>query len=53
MSLMEIAESARSLWVLWLMILFLGIIFWVFRPSKRQAMDDHAHIPLRDEEEEK
>jgi cytochrome c oxidase cbb3-type subunit 4 len=45
-------ETVRSLWVVWLMIIFVGIVAWAFWPSRRQQrkMDDHAQIPLRDDD---
>jgi len=46
-------ETVRSLWVVWLMILFIGIVAWALWPSRRQQrkMDRHARIPLEDEPE--
>ena len=32
------------------MILFVGIVAWVYWPSRRTEMDDNARIPFRDEE---
>jgi cytochrome c oxidase cbb3-type subunit 4 len=45
-------EFLRSLWVLWLMAIFVGIVAWVYWPSRRRKrrLQDHANIPLRDEE---
>ena len=40
----------RELWLLWFMLLFVGIVVWAFRPSRRQAMEEHAQIPLRDDD---
>lgn len=44
-------ETVRSLWVVWLMILFVGIVAWAFWPSRRRQrkMDEAARIPLRDD----
>lgn len=39
----------RELWLLWFMLLFTGIVVWAFWPSHRKALQDHAHIPLRDD----
>lgn len=39
----------RSLWVVWLMALFLGIVAWVFWPSRKARMDKHGRIPLNDD----
>lgn len=40
----------KQLWVVWFFILFLGIVFWVYLPSQRKPMKEHAEIPLRDED---
>jgi cbb3-type cytochrome oxidase subunit 3 len=38
-----------TLWVAWFFILFTAILVWVLRPSRRQTLQAHAQIPLRDE----
>jgi len=47
-----IYESLRSLWLVWLMVLFIGIVAWVYWPKRKREMEDHAKIPLRDDDEE-
>ena len=49
MDFAAIAESARSAWVVWLMILFAGVVFWAFRPKNKKRFEDDARIPFRDE----
>ncbi len=49
MDLTALYETARSLWVVWLMILFLGIVFWAFRPKNRKRFEEDARIPFKDE----
>ena len=44
-------QAFRSFWVVWLMILFIGIVAWAYWPSRRRKLEDIANIPLRDEEE--
>lgn len=39
----------RSLWVVWLMALFLGIVAWAFWPSRKGRMEKHGRIPLEDD----
>jgi len=39
----------RSAWVVWMMILFVGIVVWVLRPSNRQRFRDASQIPLSDD----
>lgn len=50
--MLELAEALYPVWVLLFMGIFLGIAVWAFWPSRRQkdAMQDHAEIPFRDED---
>ncbi len=50
MDLTELYAAARSMWVVWLMILFVGIIWWVYRPKNRRRFEDAATIPLREDD---
>lgn len=36
-----------------LVIVFAGIVLWVFWPGRRRKYRAHAEIPLKDEEEKK
>lgn len=49
MTLVEISDTLRSLWGLWLMVVFVGIVWWAFRPGNRARFEDCASIPLRDD----
>ena len=49
MDLASLSEAARSLWVLWLMILFGAVVFWAFRPKNKKRFEDDARIPFREE----
>ena len=40
----------RSAWVVWMMVLFLGIVAWVLWPSNRDRFRRAARIPLSDDE---
>ncbi len=53
MTLNDIVEVARALWPAWLMLVFIGIVAWAFWPRHRARLEGHAHIPLRDGEEER
>lgn len=33
------------------MVLFLGIVFYAFRPKNKDRFESYADIPLRDEED--
>ena len=40
----------RSAWVVWMLILFVGIVVWVLRPSNRQRFRDASQIPLSEDD---
>ncbi len=42
-------EILRPYWVVWLMMLFVGIIWWAFRPRNRD-LERHGSIPLNDDD---
>lgn len=44
-----ITEVARSLWVVWLMILFVGIIFWALRPKNKKRFEEDAMIIFKND----
>ena len=48
MDWMSILEVARSLWVVWLMIIFVGIVFWAYRPKNKQRFENDAMIIFKD-----
>jgi cytochrome c oxidase cbb3-type subunit IV len=39
----------RTLWVVWFFVLFLGMLWFVLRPSKKRHFEAQADIPLRDD----
>ena len=39
----------RSLWLVWLVLLFVGIVAYVFWPGRRRRMESHGRIPLEDD----
>lgn len=49
MDIGSISEAARSLWVVWLMALFVGVLFWAFRPKNKDRFEDYGTIPFKDE----
>jgi cytochrome c oxidase cbb3-type subunit 4 len=53
MSWADVTELARSLWTVWLVLIFAGIAFYAFRPRNKRRFEDCAHIPLRAESEER
>ncbi len=42
-------EIVRSGWTIWLMVLFFGVVAWAFWPRRKDSLEDHKNIPLRDD----
>ena len=49
MGIEEIYPLIRSAWTVWFALLFAGIVAWALWPSRRPTLEEHAHIPLRDD----
>ena len=49
----ELIAFLRSFWVLWLMLLFLGIIAYAYWPKRKKKMESYGAIPLRDDDDDK
>jgi cytochrome c oxidase cbb3-type subunit 4 len=49
MDLVKLQSVLNTLWVVWFFVLFLGMLWYVMRPSKKQHFASLADIPLRDE----
>lgn len=49
MTMDAVVDFMRSIWGLWLMMLFLGIVVWAYRPKNKQAFEEAAEIPLNDD----
>jgi cytochrome c oxidase cbb3-type subunit IV len=47
--LIELYPTLNALWVVWFFALFLGMLWFVLRPSRRQHYEALADIPLRDD----
>ncbi len=48
-NLVELYPVLRALWVVWFFALFLGMLWFVMRPSRRKHFESLADIPLRDD----
>ncbi len=46
----ELLEIMRASWLIWLIILFVAVLWWAYRPRNKRKWEDAAQIPLRDEE---
>lgn len=52
MTLQGVVEFLRSLWGLWLMVFFLGIVAYAFWPKNKDRLESYGDIPLKDDENE-
>lgn len=46
----EVSEFLRSIWGLWLMIVFLGIVAWAFWPKNKGKFERYGEMPLKDDD---
>lgn len=49
MDLVRLHSILSTVWVVWFFVLFLGMLWYVMRPSKRQHYARLGDIPLRDD----
>ena len=50
MDLASITEIARSLWVVWLVVLFVALVFWAYRPKNKKRFEEDGNIIFRDDD---
>jgi len=48
--LQAISEIIRPYWVVWLLILFLGVLFYAFRPKNKDRFESDGQIPFKNDE---
>ena len=51
MDFQSLSETARSAWVVWLMILFGGILFWAFCAKNKNGSESDGKLPFADDED--
>jgi cytochrome c oxidase cbb3-type subunit IV len=44
-----VMEWVRSLWLLWLIVLFGLVVWWAYRPKNKKRFEEDARIPFKDE----
>lgn len=49
----DIVEWLRSLWLVWLIVLFAVVVWWAYRPKNKGRFEEDARIPFKDEGEGK
>jgi cytochrome c oxidase cbb3-type subunit IV len=48
----DIYRLLRSLWLVWLLVVFVGIIAWVMWPRRKKELEEQAMIPFKDDDSE-
>jgi cytochrome c oxidase cbb3-type subunit 4 len=49
MELMDLFHLARSLWVVWLTVVFVAIAYWAYNPGNKKRFDDDAMIIFKND----
>lgn len=49
MNIESVGQVLTSIWTVWAVVLFVGILVWALRPANRQRFEQNARIPLNDE----
>ena len=53
-TLVDLVEHVlKPLWVVMVMIVFIGIVAWAYRPKNKDRFESYGDIALRDDEEER
>ena len=47
--MLDLVEAVRPYLVIVMVALFTAIVLWAYSPRRRQRMDEHGNIPLRDD----
>ena len=45
----DLYAFVRSLWLVWLILLFLAIVAYVYWPSRKVRLESYGRMPLRDD----
>ena len=49
MDLYAVLDWVRSFWIIWLILLFAGVVWWTYRPKNRKRFEEDAKIPFKDD----
>ncbi len=49
MDLIALGEILATIWTVWAVLVFSGIVRWAWRPANRRRFEEDARIPLNDE----
>ncbi len=48
--MMDLWDTLRAWWVVWLIILFAVVVWWAYRPKNKKKWDEAANIPFEDDD---
>ncbi len=43
-------NALYEFWLVGMMLIFLGIVWWAFKPSNRKKWEERGRIPFKEEE---
>ena len=52
MEWLGLSHLARPLWIVWMVLLFLGVAFYALRPRNKKHFEECSRIPFRAESED-
>jgi cytochrome c oxidase cbb3-type subunit 4 len=52
MEWLDLAKDTRPLWIVWMVLLFVGFAFYALRPRNKRHFEDCSRIPFRAESED-
>jgi cbb3-type cytochrome oxidase subunit 3 len=47
----EFYDWIRGFWMVWLFLAFMAGVVWIYWPTRRQEMEQHARSPFRSDDE--
>jgi cytochrome c oxidase cbb3-type subunit IV len=47
MEWLDLAKDTRPLWIVWMVMLFVGMAFYALRPRNKKHFEDCSRIPFR------
>jgi len=45
-----IFRALHSMWVVWMVLVFVAIVIWTMWPSHKKRIESHGRIPLDDDD---
>ena len=52
MEWLALASDARPIWIVWMVLMFLGVAFYALRPRNKKHFEDCSRIPFCAESED-